>query len=65
MASTHKVTIVMAAQDQASAAVRRVRGEFDKFRKDGGIPGALMGGVGIGAGLGAFGLVSSGVGMAV
>src|SRR5262245_15192127 len=60
----HDVTIVLKAKDQASAAVRNLRGEFDKFRKGGGIGKSLMGGLGMGVGLGAFSAVSKGLDIA-
>ena len=55
------ITVVLKAKDQASAAVRGLRGEFDKMRKNGGLTKAFMGGVGLSAGLGAMSAITTGI----
>jgi hypothetical protein len=43
----------------------RLKSSLSDFKRQGGIGGALMGGVGLGAGLGAFNLVTQGIGKVV
>lgn len=64
------ITTTFAGKDNLSPVVRGIRTSMDKFRRDltdftrkGGLQNALLGGVGLGAGLSAFSAISAGVGL--
>jgi hypothetical protein len=51
------------ATDEAIRSTGKLSGAFAKFKQQGGISQAILGGVGVGAGLGVFGAVTAGIGM--
>ncbi len=58
MADT-RINAILGAKDEASKVVKGVRGQFETFKRD------AMAGFGLGAGIGAFNLLSRGVGAVV
>lgn len=66
--SNETITTTFSGKDQLSPVVRGIRSEMERFKRGmsdmtrkGGLQNAILGGVGLGAGLSAFGAVSAGM----